>query len=47
MTGIIDLMGGAQLMSTNDERAIPSFITGKMPHSGTMPRLATCARAKT
>jgi hypothetical protein len=47
MTGIIDLADGAQLMSSNDERAITSPITARETPRRPMPRLAACAHAKT
>jgi hypothetical protein len=47
MIGIIDLAGGAQPMSSNDDRAITSSITARETPAGPMPCLAACARAKT
>jgi len=40
MIGIIDFAGGAQPMSSNDDRAITSSITARETPAGPMPCLA-------
>ena len=46
-TGSIDLAGGMQLMSSNDERTITSSMTARETPARPMPRVAACAREKT